>query len=114
MLKRVVVSMITLLFLGLIVVIMIYIPEINIILLSAFIYLCIKSIRDVDFAEKYFIKNKKLIYLCIILSAIVIVSLIVYLAIVDPSTLTYTMFVALAIFAADIKRGIEKIVERDK
>ena len=112
MFSRVMAFIIALLLIGLIIAIMILIPEINIIVFSSFLYVCIKSIRDVEFKEKFFIKSKRILYICMVLSVIVIISLIVYLAIVDPSTLTYTLIVSFALFIGNIKSVIKSLVHK--
>ncbi len=114
MISIIIAFIIGVLILSLIIVIIIYIPEINIILITGFLYACLKSLRNDEFRDKFLIKSERKLYFFIILSLVVIVSFIVYFIIVDSSTLLYTLFFSLVIFSVEIKRIIESIIQNIK
>jgi hypothetical protein len=101
--------------LSILVAMMVYIPEIYILVFTGFLYACIRSIRDDQYREKFIIKSERKLYFFIILSIIVIIGLILYFIIVDSGTLYFTIFIALCLFGVEVKRIIKsKIRNKEK
>lgn len=114
MFSRVVAFIFGVILLGILMAMIVYIPEIFIIVFTAFLYSCIKSLRNDEYREKFIIKSERKLHFFIVLSIIVIIVLIVYFIIVDSSTLYYTIFWALILFSVEIKRIIKSIIRYKK
>lgn len=112
MFSRIVTILFGLLLIALLLVTFIYIPEVYILWFAGFLYACVRSLKNEEFKEKFIIKSEKKLYISIGISIVIIIALVIYFVVVDSSTLYYTMFIGLCVFAIDIKKGIESIFRK--